>query len=92
MRLIRRSFTGANHRATGRGAGVAAAGRTLLLTAIVLVLLACDDSQPVYICASKHAIRYHYSATCRGLANCIYRVKHVTLAEARKEGKNALPF
>jgi 5-bromo-4-chloroindolyl phosphate hydrolysis protein len=60
--------------------------KTALLT-LLLINISCTDTATVYICDSKNATKYHYSPTCRGLANCSYKIVKITLEEAKKRGK-----
>ncbi len=61
--------------------------KALLLLFVLFGESKCAEPKTVYICASKHAQRYHYRADCKGLRNCTYQILKVTIAEARKSGK-----
>ncbi|MES2275980.1 MAG: hypothetical protein V4592_08155 [Bacteroidota bacterium] len=61
--------------------------KTLLLLFVLFGESKCTEPKTVYICASKHAQRYHYRADCRGLKNCTYQIVKTTIADAKKSGK-----
>ncbi|TDO24865.1 hypothetical protein CLV32_1159 [Pedobacter duraquae] len=56
----------------------------------ILLLISCSTTSPkqlVYICNSGNATKYHYSATCRGLGTCQYKVTKISLEDAKSKGK-----
>jgi hypothetical protein len=58
----------------------------LLSGYLVFNTLALIGAKPVYICNNKHTKKYHYSATCKGLSNCKYKLLKSTEAVARNQG------
>ncbi len=58
-----------------------------LLFLFFLVTTRSEPSPTVYLCGSKNAARYHYSATCRGLSKCQGKIVKMRLVEARKQKK-----
>jgi hypothetical protein len=60
--------------------------KVAVLIPFLFASMSCKDTT-VYVCDSPNAKKYHYSATCRGLSNCTYRVVKKTMKEAKKQGK-----
>lgn len=60
--------------------------RILLLVLLNLEGYACN-TPVVYVCDSTTAGRYHYNEHCRGLKNCNYNIRKITLSTAENSGK-----
>lgn len=65
--------------------------KLLLITVIAIVRISCAEPV-VYVCRSKSAMRYHISASCRGLRNCSYKIDTVTLDSAKRMNKTLCKF
>ncbi len=68
--------------------------KTILATLILFSLTSFAQQKPVaptstnvYICNSKNAPKYHLKSNCKGLTNCSYKTKKITLNEAKKMGR-----
>lgn len=56
--------------------------KTFVLIFFLFGVAACAGPKTVYICNSKNARKYHYTAECRGLSDCQYRIVKTTLKSA----------
>ena len=45
------------------------------------------SSEEVYLCDSKGGKKYHFKKDCRGLSACKAPIKKLSLADAKKMGK-----
>jgi hypothetical protein len=61
--------------------------KTLFLFLLVGLKPAATDTSKVYVCDSQYAKKYHLTSTCRGLSNCNYRIKKVSVKDAKTTGK-----
>lgn len=61
--------------------------KMLLFICFLFYTVGCADSRTVYICNSKNARKYHYTANCRGLSDCQYRIVKTTLEIATRSNK-----
>lgn len=61
--------------------------KTLSLFLFLLTSPVCKEPSTVYICNSGKTLRYHYTAKCRGLSNCNYKIVKTTLEKAQKDKK-----
>lgn len=61
--------------------------RTFLFIFFLFSAARCADPKTVYICNSKNARKYHYTADCRGLSDCQYRIVKTTLKSAVNSNK-----
>ncbi len=59
----------------------------LLLGFIFLNNVTCGGPVTVYVCNSCNAKKYHYTASCRALRNCKYKIVKTTAALAERKGK-----
>lgn len=62
--------------------------KPLLLVLFFCSGMACNSAETVvFLCDSTGARRYHLRRDCRGLKNCNYQLREVTINEAREKGK-----
>ncbi|MET3876370.1 5-bromo-4-chloroindolyl phosphate hydrolysis protein [Chitinophaga sp. OAE865] len=61
--------------------------KTFLLIFFLFSTAGCAGPKTVYICNSKNARKYHYTADCRGLSDCQYRIVKTTLKSAVSKNK-----
>lgn len=61
-------------------------------TLIMLAFISCfllsfkQQSSKVYVCSNGKVGKYHYSSGCRGLSNCSYAIKAMSISAAKSKG------
>lgn len=45
------------------------------------------SGETVYLCDSEGGKKYHFTKSCRGLANCEHEIIKVSISEAQRRGK-----
>lgn len=61
--------------------------KSLTLSLLLLINIACSETKTVYLCNSEGAKKYHYKSSCRGLSNCQHKIIETTLEKAKGQGK-----
>lgn len=60
--------------------------KALILCVLLSFGFQSDTTDPVYICVSKTASKYHLNQDCHGLKNCKHEIKSISKSEAIKLG------